>query len=181
MDLGALRASLLPPDAAGKAWAAIAVVLAENTGSPSVLLIRRATRAGDPWSGQIACPGGQVQPGDATPLDACVREAGEEVGLDLTHSADLLGLLPPRSPANRPERRVAPFVWRIPSELPPKPGSEVVAAWYLSLGGLRDLDREVTVATGLGPLRTRAFVAGDAVIWGFTYRVLLDLLDRAGA
>lgn len=180
MDLDALRASLLSPATAGDPWAAIAVVVAENGGTPSVLLIRRAEREGDPWSGQIACPGGRVETDDPTPLDACIREAREEVGLDLRGSANLLGLLPPRPPANRPYRRVAPFVWTIPSEVPPKPSDEVVNAWYLPLRGLRALDREVTVQTSRGPFRTHAFVTDDAVIWGFTYRVLVDLLDRSG-
>ena len=181
MDPRALRGKLLDPAAARGVWAAVAVVLADGPGGPSILLIRRAEREDDPWSGQVACPGGRIGADDGSPLDACVREAHEEVGLDLWHSGELLGLLPPRSPANRPEVLVAPFVWLLPREQTMQTSREVVGAWYEPLAGLRDRDHEVTVSVRGRRLRTRAFRATEAIVWGFTYRVIVDLLDRLGA
>lgn len=51
-----------------------------------VLLIKRATRRGDPWSGDVAFPGGHVETGE-TDVEAAVRETMEEIGLDLSDEA----------------------------------------------------------------------------------------------
>jgi 8-oxo-dGTP pyrophosphatase MutT (NUDIX family) len=58
-----------------------------------LLLIRRAStlRA---HSGEIAFPGGQVEPSDSSLLMTAVREAHEEIGLDPTR-IEPLGVLPP--------------------------------------------------------------------------------------
>ncbi len=48
---------------------------------PTVLLTQRTADLSN-HAGQIAFPGGRIDPHDETPLDAAVREAQEEVGLD---------------------------------------------------------------------------------------------------
>ena len=48
---------------------------------PTVLLTQRSAHLND-HAGQISFPGGKIDPADATPLDAALREAWEEVGLD---------------------------------------------------------------------------------------------------
>src|SRR6478752_6570976 len=69
-------------------WAAVAAVLVPSP--DAVLLIRRAERAGDPWSGHMALPGGRREPEDADLVETARRETFEEVGLQLARS-DLLG------------------------------------------------------------------------------------------
>ncbi|MDH4045507.1 MAG: NUDIX domain-containing protein, partial [Gemmatimonadota bacterium] len=61
--------------------AAVAVMLAQE--SESVLLIRRAERVDDPWSGHIGLPGGRTSPSDADLLVTAMRETTEEVGVRL--------------------------------------------------------------------------------------------------
>ncbi len=56
--------------------AAVAVILRERGGVVEVLVIRRAERIGDRWSGQAALPGGKVDADDATIDDTALREAG---------------------------------------------------------------------------------------------------------
>ena len=55
--------------------AAVAAVLRDAGRGPELLLIRRAERAGDPWSGDMAFPGGVVSAGDPGPFEAALREA----------------------------------------------------------------------------------------------------------
>jgi len=55
---------------------------ASNLGSYETLLIKRREAQGDPWSGNLACPGGKLEPGEDI-VDAAVRETWEEVGLNL--------------------------------------------------------------------------------------------------
>ncbi|GGC57924.1 coenzyme A pyrophosphatase [Hoyosella rhizosphaerae] len=60
--------------------AATALIITEQT-EPRVLLIRRAVRDGDRWSGHAALPGGKVEPSDGTRIDTARREAAEETGI----------------------------------------------------------------------------------------------------
>ena len=70
-----------------RGFAAVAAVLDRNL---DLLLIRRAVHERDPWSGNMAFPGGRVEPEDDGPLAAALRETLEEVGLPLRRDA-LLG------------------------------------------------------------------------------------------
>ncbi|KAI5357660.1 Putative NUDIX hydrolase domain, coenzyme A pyrophosphatase [Septoria linicola] len=65
-------------------------------GEPEVLFIKRASRKGDRWTSHIALPGGKRDPTDADDCAAAVREAWEEVGLDLDKYAIPCGNLPQR-------------------------------------------------------------------------------------
>ena len=67
--------------------AAIAAIFRKNpsTGAEQVLLIRRAVNPRDPWSGNVALPGGRQDAADGGDDEAtAIRETREEVGLDLT-------------------------------------------------------------------------------------------------
>ncbi|KAL6234281.1 hypothetical protein BDW75DRAFT_212904 [Aspergillus navahoensis] len=55
-----------------------------QNGDPEVLFIKRASRVGDRWTGHVALPGGKRDPEDADDRATAIREASEEVGLDLT-------------------------------------------------------------------------------------------------
>ena len=138
----ALAANLGPADPRpAKHRAAVAVVLREGSSGFEVLLMRRAQRDGDPWSGDVSCPGGFEDPGDAGPAAAAIRETREELGLDLS-TARLLGGLPDRPAA--PWRWMAPFsvtpvVFAVrgdpPLSLEP---SEVASARWIPLGLVAD-------------------------------------------
>src|SRR5688572_27389789 len=71
-------------------WAAVAIIIAPDP--DAILLIRRAERAGDPWSGHMALPGGRREPGDLDLLATAIRETSEEVGIRLG-SEQLVGTL----------------------------------------------------------------------------------------
>jgi len=66
-------------------------------GDPELLFIKRAPRIGDKWNGHVALPGGKRDPEDADDQVTAVREAMEEVGIDLSYTnAIAVGNLPQR-------------------------------------------------------------------------------------
>ena len=70
------------------AQAAVALVVAPDPSA--ILFIRRATRDGDPWSGQMALPGGKSDLADADLRATAIRETSEEVAISLESAADLV-------------------------------------------------------------------------------------------
>jgi 8-oxo-dGTP pyrophosphatase MutT (NUDIX family) len=81
--------------------AAVTIILREEEGAAQALIIKRAERPGDHWSGHLALPGGRVDPiKDADLLATAAREAYEEVGIDLLSGGSFIGRLPAITPNN---------------------------------------------------------------------------------
>jgi 8-oxo-dGTP pyrophosphatase MutT (NUDIX family) len=159
--------------------AAVAMV---HTAAPeeSILLIRRAERAGDPWSGHWSFPGGGRSPEDPDLLRTALRELEEECGIRLGRE-HLETALPPTL-AGRTVGRfvlVAPFLFRVAAQLPVvlEPREAVEALWApLSL--LRDPARHCLRPVP-GQPEDREFPAielSSVPLWGFTYRLIADWL-----
>jgi 8-oxo-dGTP pyrophosphatase MutT (NUDIX family) len=72
--------------------AAVLVPLVERPEGLTVLLTQRATQLRQ-HAGQISFPGGRIEPEDADPKAAALREAHEEIGLD-SHFVTVVGYLP---------------------------------------------------------------------------------------
>lgn len=169
-------------DDGAPARAAVALALRIGPqGEPELLLIRRATREGDPWSGQVALPGGRWSPNDASLLDTAYRETAEETGLELVTSGLLLGTLDelrPRTPA-LPPIIVTPFVVVTPGAAPLVPNHEVAAAFWMPVRHLHDPEvaRESVVQVRGATWRVPSFVFGEYIVWGMTERILRQLLS----
>ena len=65
-------------DDASLIWAAVAVLIAPDP--DAILLIRRADRLGDPWSGHMALPGGRREAEDPDLLATVIRERVKRLG-----------------------------------------------------------------------------------------------------
>jgi len=170
-------------DAPGARPAAVALILVEDTNGLEALFIRRAERADDPWSGQVALPGGRRDPADPDLLTTAIRETREETGVDLA-SAERLGVLDdlyPRTPT-MPPVVVRPFVFALPRRPALAPGEEVQRAFWLPLAQLSapGVRRDVTLTVG-GVERTfPAYLVGEDAIWGITERIVTPLFHLAG-
>jgi 8-oxo-dGTP pyrophosphatase MutT (NUDIX family) len=162
-----------------EAEAAVAILHAREP-EESVLLIRRAEREGDSWSGQWSLPGGRRDPGDLDLLHTALRELEEECGIRLRR-ADVEAALPERLARRRigPFLLVAPFVFRLEREMTTiLDPLEAAHAEWVPLGWLRDLQRHHLRNVPGIPADT-LFPAIDlecAPLWGFTYRLLSDWL-----
>ena len=149
-----------------------------------VLLIKRARREGDPWSGHMALPGGRYDPEDASLLHTAMRETVEETGLDLNDLGLHLGRLEVVRPESRllPRMSITPHVFGVPADTPATAASaEVDAVHWVSLDVLRAPATRGTVEIAL-PGGARSFPClrvVDDVVWGLTYRILEDFLARA--
>ncbi|MEI9948182.1 MAG: CoA pyrophosphatase [Pseudomonadota bacterium] len=100
---------------AGPRTAAIALILLDLEPSLELLLIERATREGDPWSGHMALPGGHREAMDADLAATAERETLEEVGLDLRARGERLGRLSDCTPIRGVPVAVRPFVYLLPA------------------------------------------------------------------
>lgn len=162
----------------GRTWAAVALILAPDP--DSLLLIRRAERAGDPWSGHIGLPGGRRSPTDPDLVDTAIRETQEEIGLDLAAAARLgpLDDVVPRT-VSLPPVAVRPFVFTIPRRPPLVIGPEVTSAHWVSLEQFRrpETHGPVSVEVRGEPLVVPAYVVGDLVVWGMTERILSSFFE----
>jgi 8-oxo-dGTP pyrophosphatase MutT (NUDIX family) len=147
-----------------------------------VLLVRRAEREGDPWSGHMALPGGHEHESDRDLLDTARRETLEEVGVDLMQG-ELLGRLDDVNPMRSLELLVRPFVFWTTAPPALTLSEEVAEALWVPLdalaeGSLRST-REVEVRGTR--LTVPAFVVGERVVWGMTYHLLEQFLARVSA
>ena len=158
--------------------AAVAVILAPDP--DIVLLIRRAEREGDRWSGQMALPGGRWSAGDPDLVATARRETLEEVGVDLSAVpvAAVLDDLAPRTPV-LPPIVVRPFVFSLAVASPLTPNAEVAGAWWMPLETLlqpsllrpMEYKRYGTMVRGTG------YHLEVGVLWGMTERILTPILD----
>jgi 8-oxo-dGTP pyrophosphatase MutT (NUDIX family) len=160
--------------------AAVALILYEGTAGVEALFIKRAQQAGDPWSGQLALPGGRREPADADLFATAVREAREETGIDLA-GVERLGTLDdlyPRTPT-LPPVVVRPYVFAVLARPALLPDVEVERAFWVPLRHLGDpgVRREVTL-TVRGVERTfPAYQLGDDVLWGMTERIITPFVE----
>lgn len=162
----------------GLIWAAVAIIIAPEP--DSMLLIRRAERDGDPWSGQMALPGGRRDPGDSDLEHTARRETMEEVGISL-EAGSALGALDDFAPSTPvlPPVAVRPFVFHLDHRPALTLSDEVDTADWVLLDQLRDPANyyETTVATRGMEFQRPAYHVPCGVVWGLTERLLTQFLD----
>ena len=170
-----LRARLSPvsdaPRFLGTDYAAVVMLITLHGGAVEVLFAKRAEDRRDPWSGQIAFPGGRSKEVDATLAQTACREFFEETFVDICKKAEVLGFLETVNPRNRPGTSVTPFVAYSDRKFVFTPSSELTEVFWAPLASLErkavDIEVAGTVLRGVP-----AFVHGERVIWGLTAHIL---------
>jgi 8-oxo-dGTP pyrophosphatase MutT (NUDIX family) len=168
-----------PPDHPPPREGAVLILFGDGPDGPDLLLTERAHHMRS-QPGHVSFPGGSLDPGES-PVDAALREAHEEAGLDpdwVTVFAVLPRLwLPPRNFA------VAPVLayWADDAPLRPNP-EEVHAAYRVPVGALADPERRFTVRHPMGWDGPGWMIgpADDVLLWGFTAGIVDALLEHVG-
>ena len=148
-----------------------------------LLMIRRAERPGDLWSGHMAFPGGKREPDDQSLLHTAIRETQEEIGLSL-HDAHFVGTLTELAPIRRKgpaDLWVTPLVFQVDRWEEPVVSSAEVASVH-RFAFRRFVERE-----GRGDflypwegqqIRLPCVRLDDSFIWGLSLRMVDELLEQ---
>jgi 8-oxo-dGTP pyrophosphatase MutT (NUDIX family) len=179
--LGDFQPRLLP-EVEGQTRAAVAAVLRPGEAGAEFLFIHRADDDRDPWSGHMAFPGGRVDPGDAGPRAAAVRETREEVGLDLSSLGEQIGRLSDVAAIGRGRPMnmvITPFVYTVDSVPPLEPNYEVETVVWVPASFLADHHNRESMEwqrAGLS-LELPCYRYQDHLIWGLTLGMVDELLS----
>ncbi|WP_370247002.1 CoA pyrophosphatase [Nocardioides sp.] len=170
----------LVPEGADPRRSAVLMLFGEGPDGPDVLLTERAHHMRS-HPGQVSLPGGSLDPGE-TPVDAALREAWEETGLDPA-GVHVFGRLPDLwlPPSNFAVTPVLGW-WHAPSPISVQSPDEVHAIYRVPVAELRDPERRITVR-GPGGYRSPGFLIGDrrdVILWGFTGGVISRMFTFLG-
>jgi 8-oxo-dGTP pyrophosphatase MutT (NUDIX family) len=169
----------------GSYWeAAVAIVLRPTAhGDVEMLFIKRAIREGDPWSGQIALPGGKYDATDASLEHTAVRETREEVAIDLLTQGEVFGALDELRPRNPllPPVIVRPFVAAVEPGAAVVPSEEVADHFWAPLDRIFDpaATRDTRIFVRGYHMRRDAIHYEGHVIWGMTQIILASFAGVA--
>ena len=158
------------------------MVLREGPQGSEFIAIRRSERAGDPWSGHMALPGGSQHPSDPDLEATVARETREEVGIDLLTHGQMLGRLDEVRAygGGRPlSLIISPFVFTVTAPVTLVLNRhEVESALWIPLDFLREREAQGSIRFSLGgqEVEHSAFVYRGHTIWGLTYRILAGFL-----
>lgn len=161
--------------------AAVAVVVRTTHPDLEILFIERPISPNDPWSGHIAFPGGR-RSGDEEDRETAIRETLEEVGIDLPAVGSYLGRLDDIQPSRGgPRLAVAALVFAVPKDVLVRPQPrEVARVIWIPVGHLADPQAAVEHLLVLDRGEQLSFPAiayHGHVIWGLTYRMLMQFLE----
>ncbi len=160
--------------------AGVAAILRENP-RPELLFIRRPERPGDPWSGNMALPGGRREPRDPDIAATAAREALEEVGLTLGRPLARLPTVWAVSPWRVGRLAIVPTVFADPG-MPLRPDPrEVAATTWIPLDVLAHRPGWRIQHAGPLPVHVRGVPTPTGLVWGLTLRIVRSLVPAFAA
>jgi 8-oxo-dGTP pyrophosphatase MutT (NUDIX family) len=143
-----------------------------------VLLTQRSAQLRS-HAGQVAFPGGRLDPEDAGPEAAAVREAVEETGLD--PSGVQVRAVGPDLYVPPSNYLVTPVIgwWQKPSPVAPGDPAEVAQVVRVPMAALVDPQNRFQTVHPSGYV-SPGFEVGNLFVWGFTAGVLNWLIALSG-
>jgi 8-oxo-dGTP pyrophosphatase MutT (NUDIX family) len=157
---------------------AVAVLFKEKADDLWLLMIKRSENPRDPWSGQMAFPGGHADSKDRTLFDTGVRETMEEVGINI-HEQEFLGCLRNVQPKNAP-MVVTPFLFLQVSEVHPMTSREAREVLWVPMAFLLNPKNvsSITIPIGDREVSMGCYVYLDHTIWGMSFRIIQEIVSK---
>jgi len=157
------------------------MLLCELDRTPKMFFIQRALHENDPWSGQIAFPGGSRDPEDPDTLHTAQRETVEEVGICL-ENIPLLGQLDDQKSFIKINSRpvvINCYVFEVPETILPENSEEVHDSFWVPVHHLASPENKTThQVSQSGESRPAISLDDGQVLWGLTYRFVNMLLEK---
>ena len=170
-----------PPPGGDAREGAVLMLFGDGPDGGELLLTERAHDMRS-HPGQVSFPGGSIDPGE-TAVEAALREAQEEVGLDPA-TVEVFGRLPELwlPPSNF---AVTPILgwWRDPGEVSVVSAAEVHAIHRAPIAELLDPEHRIQVRHPRIGYESPGFLIGpdkDVILWGFTGGIIARLFDFLG-
>jgi 8-oxo-dGTP pyrophosphatase MutT (NUDIX family) len=139
-------------------------------------LVKRAEVDDDPWSGDMAFPGGKKNEEDKTLVDTVVREVLEETSIELSRE-QIIGFMEPVYSSVRTDLAVQPIVYRFDEYPEVQLNYELTKFLWVPLSQIKKSKIQAVIKGLEGPVYK---VQGE-IVWGLTFRMLekmFALLDR---
>jgi len=156
------------------AKAAVALILKKSDKDLETFFVKRIENSKDPWSGQMALPGGKRAKEDQSLKQTVVREILEETKINLLQCCHFLGVMSAMSSVRVANLKVLPFIFVLEHEPSIVLNSRELESYVWI--PLRELIRHrgfTKFSFGKSP----AYIIGNYTIWGLTYRILEDFIQ----
>ncbi len=163
--------------------AAVAVIHRNGEHGTELFLIQRAQRPGDPWSGDMAFPGGRRQREDPDSRATAMRETWEETGLDLFRQshchARLSDVVARTHRLNRP-MIISPWLFEWHGEVHMHFNHEVADALWIPLRYFANHANRSSIVWQRArvSIDMPCYYYADKPVWGLTLNMIDDLLHR---
>jgi 8-oxo-dGTP diphosphatase len=176
-NIKTLSEQLRPVAQTEDADAAVALLLKPMNDDFDILVVKRVNSPRDPWSGQMALPGGKRESKDVDLRHTVIRETLEETGINLEDRCRFLGTLKTQCSNHKPEMNIIPFVILLEHDPTIRLNEKELEKFtWIPLKELAKHRETARFSFGESP----AYVIDDYVIWGLTYRIIEELLRIIG-
>lgn len=159
---------------------AVALIMRDTSAGVEVLMIKRADREGDPWSGHMAFPGGRADDVDDNNLHTARRETWEEIGLDTHIHTECLGRLSDvlsQSHRGRDAMVITPYVFTMEQAPELNPNHEVAEIIWLPLSFIADTSNRQRMSWKVKKISIDlpCYFYKERRIWGLSLMMLDEL------
>lgn len=165
--------------------ASVALIVREHINGCELLMLKRAIKAGDPWSGHMAFPGGKQESAQEATLDTAIRETFEETAIPLsqTHCIGRLSDLTTRTHNNRGLMTISPWIFHMPAHQKIQLNHESQHAIWLPLDVFTPEQRQqfqwplLRIAGQALTINLPCFRHHQAKIWGLSLIMIDEFMD----